>query len=245
MSEVSICNMALSHLGDIAQVTSIAPPDGTMQAQLCANFYWSARNALLEMADWGFATQRQLLAQVTNPTVNTVTLPDGTTQTSCGTWRFAFGVPSNMIRALAVIPALAESDTEMWFGPIVPEFGFNPPYPQGYVPVPGQPTYMPQPFAMETLPTGQKILLTNLCDPVLRFTSLVEDTTKFSPLFTVALSYLLASMIAGPLIKGDAGAQMGQQMLQALEAYLLRASSSNANQQRVPITPAVSWMRGR
>ena len=68
MNDVTICNLALGHLGDIANVKSINPPDQSVQAQLCKRFYPAARNALLEMSSWGFATVRAKLAQVGNPT---------------------------------------------------------------------------------------------------------------------------------------------------------------------------------
>lgn len=243
MSEVSICNLALSHIGDPAQVTSIKPPDGSPQAQYCANYYFRARNAALEMAEWGFATRRVALAQVTNPTIQTVTLPDGTTTTNCGTWQYAYAMPSGVIKVLAVIPALAPSDYEAWFGPI--ENGEYPPYPEGYLPVPGVAMYVPRPFALETQTDGTQIILTNECDAILRFITLVEDTTKFTPLFVMALSYLLASMLAGPIIKGDAGIAVAEQMLSLFNTFKQQATASDANQQKLHVEAAVSWIKGR
>lgn len=67
MSEVTICNLTLAHLGDVAMVASIKPPDSSVQAQLCARFYYVARNALLEMSAWGFATRRVRLAAIERP----------------------------------------------------------------------------------------------------------------------------------------------------------------------------------
>lgn len=243
MSEVTICNLALSHLGDTAAVASISPPDSSVQAQLCARFYPMALNALLEMASWGFATRRVALAEVTNPTVNTITLPDGSALTSCGTWRFAYALPNAVVNVLGVIPALAHDDYEERLPPV--ERDYFPPYPQGYLPVPGAPLYVPQPYAIETQTDGSQIVLTNVCDAVLRYTTLVSDTTKFSPLFTLALSYLLASMLAGPLIKGDAGTAVAEQMLQLFGSFKGQAEASDANQRKTRVEPAVSWIRGR
>ena len=61
-SEVEICNLALSHLGDTATVASSDPPEGSAQAEHCARFYPIARDALLEMQNWKFATRRATLA---------------------------------------------------------------------------------------------------------------------------------------------------------------------------------------
>jgi hypothetical protein len=233
MSEVSICNLALSHIGDRADVTSISPPENSVQAQLCAQFYPAARNALLEMGSWGFATRRKKLAALAvNPTV--------LGSSGCGTWRYAYGLPSDCINAIAVISANAPDDYEAKFGG--DRFRYSP---QGYLPVPGSPDYTPKPFATETQDDGTQILLTNVCDAVLRYTVLVTDTTKFSPLFTMALSYLLASMLAGPIIKGEEGAQMSESMLKLFKSFEDTAEASDANQRKIELEPAVSWIRGR
>lgn len=241
MSEVVICNLALAHLGDTATVASISPPDDSVQAQLCARFYPVARDALLEMAAWGFATRRVSLALLqeavdgSSPRV----YPDK----SPATWRFMYALPNDALNVLAVLPKDAPDDYEARFGPA--ENGYYPPYPQGYVPVPGAPLATPQPFATETKADGTQIILTNVCDAVLRYTTVVSDTTKFSALFTLALSWLLASMLAGPIIKGDAGAAAGARALGMFGQFKAQATASDANQRKTNVEPAVGWIRGR
>ena len=66
-SPVQICNMALSHIGSEARVSSISPPDGSVEAGHCATFYDVARTEMLEPGNWAFALKRAALAQVTNP----------------------------------------------------------------------------------------------------------------------------------------------------------------------------------
>jgi hypothetical protein len=233
MSEVDICNLALSHLGDTAAVLSIRPPDASVQAQLCARFYPIARNAVLEMGAWGFATRRVKLAQVANPTALGL---DG-----CGTWRYAYAQPNAVINLLAVISANAPDDYQesLGMGDHFPRF------PQGYQPVPGAPTNTPQPYAAETQADGTQIILTDVCDAVLRYTTLVDDTTKFSPLFALALSWLLASMLAGPILKGDVGEAAGERCLAMFKTFEGMAESSDSNQRKTDLQPAVSWIRGR
>lgn len=241
MSEVTICNLALAHLGETATVASIKPPDSSVQAQLCARFYYVARNALLEMASWGFATRRVALALVREAVDGSSprTYPDG----SPATWRFMYALPSGVINAPAVLPPNSLSDYEMRID--APELDQFPPYPQGYQPVQGAPEIVPQPFVIETRADGSQVVLTNVCDAVLRYTTLVDDTTKFSPLFTLALSHLLASMLAGPIIKGDAGIAVAEQQLQIFNTWKSQAAVSDANQRKVHVEPAVSWIRGR
>jgi hypothetical protein len=94
-SAVSICNLALSHLGDTATVSAIDPPEGSAQAQHCARFYPIARDALLEMAAWNFATKRATLAELTNTSTE---------------WLYAYALPSGCINLLAVHPADATDD---------------------------------------------------------------------------------------------------------------------------------------
>jgi hypothetical protein len=240
MSEVTICNLALSHLGDTATVASIKPPDSSVQAQLCARFYYIARNSLLEMQQWSFATKRVQPAQLTLPTF---TDEDGNTNN--GPWAYAYAVPGDMLAALAVIDPDAVDDYEAFFGAVPDNGEVFPPYPQGYVPVPGAPLKSPQPYVIETQTDGTKILLTNVPSAVLRYTALVTDTTKFSNLFMLALSYFLASMLAGPILKGDAGIAAAEQMLTLFEATRGKASASDANQSQLNLQPATDWIRGR
>jgi len=239
MSEVTICNLALSHLGDTATVVSIRPPDSSVQAQHCSRFYPAARDALLEMAPWGFATTRVQLAQVQLPTYT-----DSQGNSCTGAWQYGYGVPADMVNVLAVLPAGALDDYEMTAGAIADQ-NF-PCFPQGYQPLPGAAEYTPKPFVIETLiKDGSSVLLTNVPDAVLRYTRLVTDTSQFSPLFTLALSHLLAAQLAGPILKGDAGVAAAEQQMQLFGALKGQATSSDANQRRARVEASPSWLRGR
>lgn len=61
-SVVSICNMALSLIGDRATLTSIDPPEGSAQADHCARFWPIARDEALASYDWGFARRTAEIA---------------------------------------------------------------------------------------------------------------------------------------------------------------------------------------
>lgn len=88
-SDVDICNLALSHVGDEAQVAAIDPPDGSIQSAQCGRFYPIARDLLLEMHPWTFATKRVVLAEVDNP--------------SPWDWKYAYALPSTCIRPLSAL----------------------------------------------------------------------------------------------------------------------------------------------
>lgn len=196
-SEIEICNLALSHLGDSATVASIDPPEGSAQAEHCAIFYPVARDALLEMHNWKFSTRRATLSLLT---------------ADSWSWSYAYAKPANAMKLLAVLPAGAGSDADG------------------------------EEYEMESADDGAQLILTNTALASARYIAFVADTTTFSPLFTLALSYQLASMLAGPIIKGDAGAAEAKRCAGVAQAYVARAAESDASQRKVTIAHHVPWM---
>lgn len=65
-SVVSICNLALSRIGEEASISSIEKPDGKTEALICARMYPIALGTLLDRHNWSFATKRASLAQLAN-----------------------------------------------------------------------------------------------------------------------------------------------------------------------------------
>lgn len=187
-SVVDIVNLALARLGDSAAVSSIDPPEGSAQAEQAKRFYPIARDNLLELHPWNFATKRVTLAATSD------VAPD--------TWAFTYSVPSNYIRALAVYPEQTNSEADQ------------------------------QPFIIETNDSGQLVLFTNVENATLKYISSVTDTTKFTPLFTNTLSFMLASFLAGPMIKGDAGMKIADTMYnKALQIMNMAAGKDAAARQ--------------
>lgn len=86
-SIVDICNTALSHIGAEAQVASISPPDGSVEAGYCARFYPIARRTALEANSPRFAQKRSTLAEVAN---------------TSNVWAYAYELPSDCVRPLRV-----------------------------------------------------------------------------------------------------------------------------------------------
>lgn len=199
-SEVDICNLALARLGDTATVASIDPPEGSAQAEHCARFYAVARDSLLEMHPWKFATRRVQLAKLTVPSWN---------------WACAYAEPADALRLLAVLPPDARSDDDTL------------------------------PFEAESDASGAAIILTNQEDACLRYIGRVTDTTKFPPLFVDALAWLLASYLAGPVLKGDAGAVMAKACYQSFIFVFNQARVSDANQRKERPEHTPGWIAGR
>lgn len=117
-----------------------------------------------------------------------------------GEWGFAYSVPADYIRALKVCP-------------------------------PGAPMDFPgQPFQIESDVTElDTLLLTNVEDAVLHYIYREEETGRYTPNFLVALSYLLASYLAGPIIKGRVGAQIAVDFRNIAVATFRTASALDSN----------------
>jgi len=187
-TEISICNTALSHLGDEAGVASIDPPEGSPQAGSCATFYPIARDETLERHTWGFATAEVGLSLL------------GITRLG---WDYAFGAPSDMAKAQALLP-------EGW--------------------TKGTPTAE---FTIEADDNGNIVILTNEAAPTLKYTRRIIDPARFSALFVSAVGWKLASLLAGPVLKGDAGRTAAAECFKMHEYTLGLAAGSDANGQRV------------
>ena len=89
------------------------------------------------------------------------------------------------------------------------------------------------------------VILTNVADATLSYVAKVTDTTVFSPLFVDALAWLLASNLAGPLMKGDAGAQMAQTCYRHFLLTLGQARVSDANQHMAQQDHNPAWIAAR
>lgn len=229
-SEVDISNLALSRLGDDATVSELDPPEGSIQAEHCARFYPIARDSMLEMHNWNFATKRIPLTPVTLP--------------SNAGWLFAYAKPADCIQFIAVLPPNAPDNYTATLG--------NIPGYRSY----GSDDYnesnaltkvsdIPQDFAIEIDDDGNEIILTNCDQATGRFIQRVSDTTRFSPLFVDALGWYLASMLAGPILKGDVGAAEGKRCLQLAMGLLAKSTVSDSRQQQVRPQHNVSWIGNR
>lgn len=224
-SEVDICNLALAHLGDAATVVSIYPAEGSAQAEHCARFYPIARDGLLEMHNWNFSSRRSVLNAITN---------DWTM------WKYAYALPNNCINPISVIAGDAADDYSTRFVPTdTPYYGHN------YSPVIAAGRYVPQPYTIETLTDGTHVLYTNAENAVLRYQVAVTDTAEFSALFVTTLSWHLASMLAGPVIKGDMGASEAKRCAQMMAGYLAEAKKADGNQRSIHVEHIVPWTSGR
>lgn len=224
-SEVDICNEALGNLGDDALITSISPPDGSVQALRCSRLYPSARNALLEMHQWGFATKRVALSLLS------ITPPSQ--------WTYAYAVPSDMLNAISVLDPNSTDDSS-----------YDVPLPDTYPTAvnTGLGIFTPAAFVLEAAPDGTDVLYSDLQYAMLRYTGLVTDVAKYTPLFREALIAILTSKLAGPTLKGATGMKVAVEWMNAAVGtggFVDRAQQSDANQRRVRPVPSTPWLVNR
>lgn len=223
-SDIDICNLALAHLGDNATIASLDPPEGSAQAEHCARFYPMARDTLLDMHRWGFASKRAILSNLTMP---------------WSTWQYCYGLPSDCMSAVAILGPDAANDVVA----AVRDYGGTFTWYDAQQMAPTIAT--PQEFVIETLSSGTKVIYTNQENAILRYQAYVTDTTKFSPGFVMSLSWLLASMLAGPIVKGDVGAKDAERCLKMFNSFVKQAVESDSAQRRVVPEHTAIWINGR
>lgn len=221
-TEVDICNLALGHLGDDATVASLDPPEGSAQADHCARFYPMARDLMIDAHRWSFTTRRTSLALLS--------------ATPPSSWRYAYAMPNDALNLIAVLAPDASDDNSMTR---VVFDGSG----RTLVDQPG--IYTPQPFVVETNADGTPVLYTNQVNAVLRYTADGTDPSVFPPTFVHGLSMRLASMLAGPVLKGDDGAKAAALWEGRADKWLAQAKESDANQQRQQVAYAPSWIVNR
>lgn len=215
-SVADLCNMALSHVGDDAIIASIDPPDGSVQAGYCARFYPIARRSAIEAGAFNFALARAELAQVSNPST---------------VWSYAYALPADCIKPLRIlqandIPAALAAPSVFDLNRLVRDYDTT--------------ETMGSQFTIEGA-----TLYTHEAEPVLIYRRDVTDTTRFTPTFSVGLSYMLGALLAGPIIKGMEGIRVGQALQKIGLSMLAEAAVLEANSGTETHDPLPSSIRAR
>ena len=205
-SDVDLANGALSLIGADAVVSSIDPPDTSVEAGHCARFFAVARRSIIEKGSWSFTKTRRALSLLsTNPSTR---------------WTFAYSLPSDCIRPLRVLTAGATTVFQLYN----PNIGV----------LPNEEDCAPYELEGSTL-------LTNEENAELIYLRDVSDTSVFTPSFDEAFMMLLASYIAGPIIKGREGTTVAAEWRKmafdsaASGAALDANSSSRSNDVALPV----------
>lgn len=132
-------------------------------------------------------------------------------------WAYAYARPSDALTVRGVISPTAQDDN----------------------------TDSLQPYTIEVGASGTQVIYTDQEGAVCLYTRTVTDTVQYSAMFVMALSWQLASMLAGPLIKGDTGAAEGKRCVQMMQYWRAKAIETDANQRRISRTHTPAWMKNR
>jgi hypothetical protein len=103
--------------------------------------------------------------------------------------------------------------------------------------------HAPRQFMQGTDASGNKVIWTHEENATVLYTHAITDTTKFTALFVSALSWLLASYLAGAITKDM---KIKESMLKMFNTELGKAAmaSANANDNPQPHTPDWVSLRG-
>ena len=173
MSEVSICNQALSLVG-AKSITSL--DDDVNEAKLCKLNYAPVRDAVLAEHDWTFATRWETLAASANP--------------ATGEFTNEFPLPSDVLAVLFV----------------------------------GQNHAHPENWQVEN-----NAIRTDATTCKCQVLYLVEDTSKFSAMFTQALVARLAAELAIPITNSRT---LMENMFAMYDQKMKRATAKDGQQGR-------------
>lgn len=213
---VTICNQALSHIGE-SPIVSLT--EGSADANLCSQFYPLARDAILEDRQWSFALKRASL-------VPSVTAPPST-------WLFAYVLPGDAFHVIAVLPkeAIDDYSTEPTRGATWWEDQWD---------YRGLGIYTPARYAIEG-----RLIYTNEADAQLRYVAKLPSVTRFPAQVRLALGYKLATLLAGPIIKGDRSMAVAVRMEQLAAHAMGKAAVRDAQQRTSRVEHQVTWLQNR
>ena len=100
-------------------------------------------------------------------------------------------------------------------------------------------------YVTESGANGNQLIYCNIEQAVVLATFRVTSTNRFSSLFVSALTWHLASKLAGPVIKGAEGSAESKRCAQMAQAYLGQARDQDANQRRVKHAHVPPWIAAR
>ena len=219
MSDVDICNLALSFLGHNSVISSLHPPDPTMEARLCSTNYDTAVSSVLEMHAWSFALRHEdLVEATTNPREE---------------WAYAYNVPNQLLRVLHVLPQTTRQDFPDQYSVAGKDFAIE------------QAESVEHDEHSHSHGNAALILYTNIAEARIRYVERCNTARLFTPLFRVAVAWHLASMLAGSLVKGTEGMAVIDRCVRMFSAYFGKAAQHDSKNRTVTPQYQVPWHAGR
>jgi len=209
-SEIEVCNLGLSNVrgGSINSFT-----EGSVQAQLCKLKYPILRDRCLREIPWQFNHKIRALAPVTTDIFN---------------WAYAYQYPTDCLKINRLIGSFEEL-------PVGSSDVASRVLDSRVISLREQRRQIPyEVFNFD----DNKILGSDQSELRIDFNAKVTDPNLFSDDFIMALSHLLASELAIPIVGAELGRALRNDSLQLYKQYLDSAIASDANDQYA--TPQVS-----
>lgn len=197
-SSTEICNMAIAHLGIGKQIASL--DERSKEANVCNQFYETARKNTLRAFAWPFATRIVTLGLVEEEPTDE--------------WGFSYRYPSDCLYFRRILSGARNDDLD---------------------------TQVPLEVYSDS--TG-KLIYTDKEDAEAEVTFDIDDESKFDLDFTLAMSYLLASMIA-PTLAGVQRLELVKAMLELHAFYVGQAQQSAAGEIKKERLPESEFIRNR
>ncbi|HEX4043280.1 MAG TPA: hypothetical protein VHY10_16400 [Xanthobacteraceae bacterium] len=238
LGPVDLCNQALAMIAARANITSIAPSDGTVAGDACALLYQSTVDAFARAAHWNclrFTAQLSLLkaAKGTPENISGTTLPPAPPP-----WLYEYALPPDCLKARFLVPLL-------------PQQGTSPPLTTGtslLTPIRAGVTALPFTPAVDLDQEGNEIavLLTNLGafsgPPSLVYTRRLLNIGLWDAQFFMGAKAALGSWLVMPV---NASASMLGQAMGIAKATLDAARLSDANEGPQSQDHEAEWIAGR
>lgn len=202
-SVVEICNLALSNIR-AGSINSL--DEGSLQAQLCKLKYSILRDRCLREIPWQFNHKLRALAPVTTEIFN---------------WGYAYSYPVDCLK----IQRLVGSYEELLVGQsdVVSRALDSRIIPQGDL-------RKQIPYEVFNF-DDNKVIGSNQPDLRIDFAAKVEDPNLFSDDFIMALSHLISSEVAIPVVGAELGRALRNDSLQLYRNYLSSAMATDMNDQ--------------
>lgn len=182
VSEVSICNQALSRAGSTQTITSFA--DQSNEAAQCGIWYPQLRDTMLNEFPWPWARGYAALAMVAGPEING--------QRANAEWIRAYRYPSDCLKIRALLPTQAAT------GSTTPVFSGD--GDEWWLKPDGRP--YPYPYTLSQDDTG-RLILTDAVGTgyglTCVYTRAVSDPSQFAADFADALAWRLAADLCAAL----------------------------------------------
>lgn len=209
-SEVEICNLALSNIraGSINSLT-----ESSLQAQQCNLKYSFLRDRCLAELPWVFNRKIEALAVLTTDVFN---------------WAYAYQYPVNALKIHRLVGAyeqLSNVDADVVSRLLDSQL------------LPLKDLRNQVPYEVFNF-SDNKVIGANEAELRVDYSAKITDPNLFSPDFIMALSHLLSSELAIPLVGGELGRQLRSDSLQIYKEYLSTAMANDLNDQYS--TPALS-----